>query len=84
METVHERSRVLAERYSSEYGCPVIYADEIAEGILDNFAVSYKTPPEGPQRAGNSSRCVSGGDQNQIDTRQTQTPVSSCFPLWVR
>lgn len=56
METVYTRLRLLVEGYLSEYGCPLAYADEIAEGILDNFAVSFKDrsraahAPEAPNR----------------------------------
>ncbi len=76
---VSERLRMLVERYLSEYGCPIAYAEEITEGILDNFTVSFKTPPEGQQRVGSFSRCMSGSTQNLNDTRRL--PVSSDFRI---
>lgn len=67
------------EGYWAEYGCPIAYADEIAEGILDNFGISYKTPPARPQCARNSSRGLHGGVQNHNETRRTLVPSVSAL-----
>lgn len=51
VESIGERLKALVESSLWEYVCPIAYAGEITGGILDNFVVSFKTPPDRPHSA---------------------------------
>jgi len=56
VESSREKLKALIESYLQEYGCPIAYAEEIADGILDNFAVSFKPSAGAPENPDASSR----------------------------
>ncbi len=54
METVEEKLKELVARYLVEFACPESYAEDIVGGILENFVVSAKQPPQSPSGSENS------------------------------
>lgn len=79
MATVHEKLRYLVRGYLLENHCPVVYADEIVEGILDNFEVAHKTAYRTSSRLGFASSRSACEVQNMGDTRngKIQDPSQS-------
>ena len=46
MDTLREKLEQLVAGYLSEFGCPLFYAHEIVDGILDTFEITFKRPLE--------------------------------------